>query len=92
MSKKLVRLLGLVIILSLASDPAQASHEIGSGECPRIQSADPPEDAIHMVRRGETLFSIAKRYGSSVDALAHANGLADPTRIYVGQQLTVPGG
>jgi murein DD-endopeptidase MepM/ murein hydrolase activator NlpD len=44
------------------------------------------------VRRGETLFLIAQRYGSTVAALAHANGLVDPTRIYVGQRLKIPGG
>lgn len=55
------------------------------------QPADPPQDTFHVVGRGETLFSIAQRYGSTVDALAHANGLHDPTRIYVGQRLRVPG-
>jgi murein DD-endopeptidase MepM/ murein hydrolase activator NlpD len=47
---------------------------------------------FHVVERGETLFRIAERYGTTVAALAHANGLADPTRIYVGQWLRIPGG
>ncbi|MBU0705222.1 MAG: LysM peptidoglycan-binding domain-containing protein [Chloroflexi bacterium] len=45
---------------------------------------------IHVVGRGETLFSIARRYGTSVDAICAANGIADPTRIYAGQRLTIP--
>jgi murein DD-endopeptidase MepM/ murein hydrolase activator NlpD len=45
-----------------------------------------------VVERGETLFSIAQRYGSTVNALAHRNGLHDPTRIYVGQRLRIPTG
>lgn len=45
---------------------------------------------IHVVGRGETLFSIAQRYGTSVDAICAANGIADPTRIYAGQRLTIP--
>ena len=55
------------------------------------QSAGPPQEIIHVVQPGETLFRIAERYGSSVEAVAHANGLTDPTKIYVGQQLTIPG-
>lgn len=57
------------------------------------QSGGPPiGGSVHIVQRGETLFSIAQRYGSTTDALAHANGLPDPRRIYVGQRLTIPGG
>lgn len=45
---------------------------------------------IHVVGWGDTLFSIARRYGMSVDAICAANGINDPTRIYVGQRLTIP--
>lgn len=45
---------------------------------------------IHVVSWGETLFSIAQRYGTSVDAICAANGLSDPTRIYAGQRLVIP--
>ena len=45
---------------------------------------------IHVVGWGDTLFSIARRYGTSVDAICAANGIGDPTRIYVGQRLTIP--
>lgn len=46
----------------------------------------------HVVAEGENLFRIALRYGTSVDAVAGANGISDPTRIYVGQVLTIPDG
>lgn len=45
---------------------------------------------IHVVQRGETLFRIALRYGTTVDALAGLNAIADPTNIQVGQRLLVP--
>lgn len=45
---------------------------------------------IHMVQSGETLFRIALQYGLSVHELASANGISDPTIIYVGQQLVIP--
>ncbi len=56
------------------------------------QSGGPLQPPIHVVQQGETLFSIARRYGTTVDAILHANGLADPRRIYPGQRLVIPGG
>ena len=46
----------------------------------------------HTVARGETLSSIAARYGTTVVALVRANGLASANMIYVGQRLTIAGG
>lgn len=45
----------------------------------------------HRVRSGETLWSLAARYGVSVGALARANNLSAPDRIVAGQGLTLPG-
>jgi LysM repeat protein len=47
---------------------------------------------VHVVRAGDTLYSIARTYGSTVSAIAAANGIVDPNRIYVGQTLIIPGG
>jgi murein DD-endopeptidase MepM/ murein hydrolase activator NlpD len=44
------------------------------------------------VSAGQTLAGIAARYGSSVAAIAAANGIANPNRIVAGQVLTVPTG
>ena len=44
----------------------------------------------HTVSRGETLAAIAARYGTTPAALASANGIANPNRIYAGTQLRVP--
>jgi len=49
-------------------------------------------DLTHTVRAGETLSSIGLRYGVSANAIAAANGLANPNYIYVGQVLTIPSG
>jgi len=56
------------------------------------QSGGPLQPLVHVVQDGETLFSIARRYGTTVDAISHANGIADPRRIYAGQRLLIPGG
>lgn len=44
----------------------------------------------HRVRRGQTLGSIARRYGTNVRALTRINGLRSAHLIRVGQRLQVP--
>ncbi|MDX1541392.1 MAG: M23 family metallopeptidase [Geminicoccaceae bacterium] len=44
----------------------------------------------HVVRRGESLTVIARRYGVSVSALARQNDLRSPDALRVGQRLDVP--
>ena len=46
--------------------------------------------ATHVVGRGENLYRIALRYGTTVQAIASANGIANPGQIYVGQRLVIP--
>lgn len=46
----------------------------------------------HVVARGDSLATIARRYGTTVGALAQANGLSDPDHIRIGSRLAVPGG
>jgi LysM repeat protein len=44
----------------------------------------------HTVGYGDTLYSIARKYGVTVAALVDANGIADPDLIYTGQKLLIP--
>ena len=46
----------------------------------------------YTVVSGDTLFRIALRFGTTVDALAQANNITNTGIIYVGQQLTLPSG
>jgi membrane-bound lytic murein transglycosylase D len=52
----------------------------------------PPRDTytVHRVRRGETLSTIARRYGSSVNSIVRANNLRSRNRIRAGQRLKIP--
>ena len=45
---------------------------------------------IHVVQRGENLYRIAMQYGTTVEAIAEANGITDPRYIAVGQRLLIP--
>jgi len=58
----------------------------GSGGGSRAASA------VHVVRSGDTLAGIAARYGTTVSAIAAANGIANPNVIVVGRSLQVAGG
>jgi LysM repeat protein len=49
------------------------------------------ENAVYVVQRGDTLSALARQYGTSVQAIAATNGIANPNRIYVGQTLIIPG-
>lgn len=46
----------------------------------------------YVVQRGDTLSAIALRYGISMWSLAAANGIQNPSSIYVGQVLRISGG
>jgi LysM repeat protein len=46
----------------------------------------------YTVVSGDTLSSIANKFGVSVADLAAANGIADPNMIYAGQTIQIPGG
>jgi len=47
---------------------------------------------LHVVRAGDTLGAIARRYGSSADTIMSANGIRNPRLLRIGQTLIVPRG
>jgi LysM repeat protein len=69
-------LLGAVLAEAAAAAPSAAPSAADSG---------------YVVRPGDTLGTIAARYGVSASALARANGITNPDRIYIGQRLLIPG-
>ncbi|MBI2862404.1 MAG: LysM peptidoglycan-binding domain-containing protein [Chloroflexi bacterium] len=46
----------------------------------------------YTVQPNDNLWDIAQRYGTTVDAIAKANNIADPTMIQPDQQLIIPSG
>lgn len=44
----------------------------------------------HVVVKGDTFSTIAKKYGVSTKAVAEANAGVDPTKLKIGQKLAVP--
>lgn len=60
-------------------------------DAPPPPGGSPEATGTHVILAGESLSTIASRYGTSVARLVDANDLADPNRIVAGQRLTVPG-
>jgi murein DD-endopeptidase MepM/ murein hydrolase activator NlpD len=59
---------------------------------PGEQRADgAPEPAtVHHMRRGDTLYSIARRHGVPLAALIEANGITNPSRVPAGAAIVIP--
>ena len=49
------------------------------------------EGPFYEVQPGDTLYSIAHKFGQTVQALQDANGIVDPSILAIGQQLLLPG-
>lgn len=47
-------------------------------------------DTIYKVNKGDTLSGIAKRFGTTYQALAKYNSISNPNIIYVGQTIRIP--
>jgi LysM repeat protein len=73
-------------VLSLALSWAAAATDTE-----RAIATDRPELSIeHEVVSGETLYSLARRYGSSVEVLTEENGIADVRKLQTGTLLRIP--
>ncbi len=75
--------LAACLIAGMAAGVAPVAAQDGA-------AAQPGTTTIHIVQRGENLFRIALRYGTTVEAITIANGIADPRSIAVGQRLLIP--
>jgi murein DD-endopeptidase MepM/ murein hydrolase activator NlpD len=84
---------------ALAESTAAASPALPGADPPAaptlpalaVLPLTPPAPPVrYTVQAGDTLAAICGRYGATVDTVAAANGLADPSRIYPGQVLLIP--
>jgi LysM repeat protein len=77
---RLALLLSTAVVLALALSLGQ-----------RASAQQPPrQDVSYTVQPGDTLFSIAQQFGTTVVEIQTANNISDPSRIVAGQQIIVP--
>lgn len=69
----------------VATKPA-ASTQTPAPSAPATAST---QSVTYTVKSGDTLGAIARRYGMSVQEISLANGIKNPSRIYVGQKIEI---
>ena len=79
---------GRVLLAGINSWINKSDVEIISVSSAPIQG---PATSTYTVQSGDTLSSIASKFGTSHQTLASLNGIANPNLIYVGQTLRVNG-
>lgn len=82
--KKLV-VVGLVTLMVLLSFNLMVANAAAQAQMPM-------PGQLYTVRPGDTMYSIANRFYTTIWAIAQANGIVNPSRIYVGQVLFIPVG
>lgn len=48
------------------------------------------QETVHILSKGETLYSIARQYGVSYQEIIRENSISDPRRLQVGQRIVIP--
>lgn len=85
---QIARMYGVTVEEIMTANGLTNPNLIYAGQRLRIPSST--TYITHIVQRGETLSSIAYRYGVSYWDIAALNGLTNPNLIYVGQVLLIP--
>ena len=73
--QRALAILAVLLVVQLFLVPA-----VGASGCP----------FYYLVRPGDTLTSIAIRFGTTVSAIARANGIINPNCIFAGRCLLIP--
>ncbi len=67
------------------------SLALAGAAAPAAAPAPAPAATVHTVVSGDTVYAIAQKYGTTVDAVLAANALTRESIIYPGQALAVSG-
>lgn len=81
---------GQELLIREAEAVAPVAESVPTAESAQAD-ANPGSGTIHIVAAGETLFRIATNYGVTLADIQSANGITDPTLIYAGQEIIIPG-
>ena len=92
-------LYGIASKYGISVDELKAANNLSSNTLtigkvlliPEVEEPETPDENIYIVKSGDTLYSIANRYGMTVDELKALNNLTSNT-LSIGQQLVVSEG
>ncbi len=77
---------------STASTPSAPASQSGVAANPTaVTAAGSGQTFKYTVAAGDTLLDIASRFGTTTEAIAQLNSLADPNALILGQVLVIPG-
>jgi LysM repeat protein len=57
-----------------------------------IPVAEDGQNTLHRVGAGDTIWNIARKYGTTSTKIMEANNITEPTKLQVGQELRIPKG
>jgi spore germination protein len=79
---------GIALDALMAANALPDPNQLVVGQAIIIPTPAVPR--TYAVQRGDTLYAIAQRFGTTVSALVAANRIPNPNLIYPGQVLTIP--
>ena len=66
-------------------------HQHHHCSTPKPVPVPTPAHEVYVVKKGDTVYKIAKRFGTTMQAIILGNNLRNPNLIYPGQILFIPG-
>lgn len=91
----IARRFGISVDALIAANPGVDPNRLQIGQQICVPAPAPPPfpcpgGFLYTIRAGDTFFSLARRFGTTVDALIAANPGVDPDRLQIGQQICIP--
>jgi peptidoglycan endopeptidase LytF len=84
-------LVGLILLNGCSSTAVNQGNNGGSIATPPISSSEENIENYHVVKRGESLYGIARMYGRDHKDLARWNNIPPPYALNIGQRLILDG-
>lgn len=77
--------------VAMGTNPASTAGLPVNSSVPVAAPAANANNYTHTIASGESLYTIARKYDVTTQAIVQANGLSSPDKIVVGQQVIIPG-
>ena len=84
--------LDIPITEALETDSTQADSAkvVPAKPKPKVKPEAPKTPAVHVVRQGDTLYGIARRYHTTVAKICRLNGIDEDAILSLGQKIKIP--